>query len=73
MAMGTEELLIFRITNHLKTIKAQTKTVEELPIVNQIERLRATNSAMAEDFETQLKKLTRGKPKPQLKVKRSIK
>lgn len=68
MAMGSEELLIFRITNHLKAIKAKTKTVEELPILSQIERLKGTNLAMAEEFENQLKKLTRGeKPKPKPK------
>lgn len=66
--MGTEELLIFRIGNHLKAIKNKTKTVDELPILSQLARLKTTNPAMAEDFETQLKKLTKGeKPKPKPK------
>ena len=66
-------MLIFRITNHLKAIKNQSKRVEDLPILNQLERLKGLNPAMAEDFEKQLKNLTKGaKPKQQNQMNKSF-
>ena len=51
--MGTEELLIFRIQNEIRSLKLKTKTLEQVTIRERLIRLAKTNPNMAEELETQ--------------------
>lgn len=51
--MGTEELLIFRIQNEIRSLKLKTKTLEQVTIRERLIRLAKTNPNMAEDLEIQ--------------------
>ena len=51
--MSSEELLIFRIENELRSLKLKTKTLDEVSIRERLERLKKTNPNMADELETQ--------------------
>lgn len=51
--MSSEELLIFRIENELRSLKMKTKTLDEVSIRERLERLKRTNPNMADELETQ--------------------
>ena len=51
--MGTEELLIFRIQNEIRSLKLKTKTLEQVTIRERLIRLAKTNPNMAEELESQ--------------------
>ena len=51
--MGSEELLIFRIQNEIRSLKLKTKTLEQVTIRERLVRLNKTNPNMAEELENQ--------------------
>jgi hypothetical protein len=51
--MGTEELLIFRIQNEIRSLKLKTKTLEQVTIRERLIRLAKTNPNMAEELDNQ--------------------
>lgn len=51
--MTTEELLIFRISNEIRSLKMKTKTLEQVDIRGRLIRLKKTNVGMADELENQ--------------------
>ena len=51
--MGSEELLIFRIQNEIRSLKLKTKTLEQVTIRERLIRLAKTNPNMAEELDNQ--------------------
>jgi hypothetical protein len=51
--MGTEELLIFRIQNEIRSLRLKTKTIDQVTINARLIRLRKTNPNMADELEDQ--------------------
>ena len=50
--MSSEELLIFRIENELRSLRMKTKTLDEVSIRERLVRLNKTNPNMADELET---------------------
>ena len=51
--MTSEELIIFRIQNEIRSIKMKTKTLDEVDIRGRIERLKKINPGMADELHQQ--------------------
>ena len=51
--MTSEELQIFRIQNEIRSLKMKTKTFDEVDIRGRLDRLKKTNSGMADELENQ--------------------
>jgi hypothetical protein len=53
MAKTTEELLIFRIENEIRSLKLRTKDFDEVDVRGRLDRLKKINPGMALDLENQ--------------------